>query len=107
MKIKTGDKVRVLSGKDKGKQGTIIQVFPKLERVVVEGVNILIKHMRKQGDRAGQKIEFPAPMHASNVQVVSSKSGKSGRIGYKFIDKEGKKTKIRLIRSKGQSEDIE
>ncbi|PJE76626.1 50S ribosomal protein L24 [Candidatus Uhrbacteria bacterium CG10_big_fil_rev_8_21_14_0_10_48_16] len=107
MKIKTGDKVRVLAGKDKGKEGTIIQVFPKLERVVVEGVNMLTKHLKKQGERAGQKIEFPAPIHASNLQVISSKTGKSGRVGYKFIDKEGKKTKIRLIRSKGQSEDIE
>lgn len=107
MKIKTGDKVRILAGKDKGKQGTIIQVFPKLERAVVEGINLLTKHLKKQGDRAGQKIEFPAPMHISNLQVVSPKSGKFGRVGYKFIDKEGKKTKIRLIRSKGQSEDIE
>ena len=107
MKIKTGDNVRVLTGKDKGKQGTVLQVFPGLERVVVEGVNLMTKHLRKQANRPGQKIEFSAPMHASNVQVVSKKSGASGRIGYKRIDKEGKSVKIRVIRSKGQTQDIE
>lgn len=107
MKIKTGDNVRVLTGKDKGKQGTVLQVFPQLERVVVEGINLMTKHLRKQANRPGQKIEFPAPLHASNVQVVSPKSGVSGRIGYKRIDKEGKSVKIRVIRSKGQTQDIE
>jgi large subunit ribosomal protein L24 len=107
MKVKTGDKVRVLAGKDRGKEGTILQVFPVLERAVVEGVNMMTKHLRKSGERPGQKIEFPAPLHVSNLQVVSSKSGKAGRVGYKIIEKEGKKTKIRTIRSKGQTEDIE
>jgi large subunit ribosomal protein L24 len=107
MNIKTGDKVRVMAGKDKGKEGTVLQVFPKLERAVVEGVNIMTKHLRKQGNRAGQKIEFPSPIHVSNLQVVSAKTGNVGRIGYKRIEKEGKSTKIRVIRSKGQTEDIE
>ncbi len=107
MKIKTGDNVRILSGKDKGKQGKVLQVFPKLNRVVVDGLNMLTKHLRSQGDRPGQKIQFPAPLHVSNVQLVSSKSGTSGRVGYKIIEKDGKRSKIRVIRSKGQSEDIE
>ena len=107
MKIKTGDKVRVIAGKDKGKEGKILQVFPKVERVVVEGVNMLTKHLKKAGDRPGQKIQFASPMHISNVQVISQKSGKVGRVGYKLIDKDGKKVKIRVLRSKGQSEDIE
>lgn len=107
MKIKTGDNVRVLSGKDKGKQGKILQVFPKISRVVIDGVNMMTKHLRSQGDRPGQKIQFPGPMHVSNVQLVSSKSGKSGRVGYKMIEKDGTSSKIRVIRSKGQSEDIE
>ena len=76
MKIKTGDKVRILAGKDKGKEGKVIQVFPKLERLVIEGANLMTKHLRKQGNRPGQKIEFPAPLHASNVQIISSKSSK-------------------------------
>lgn len=107
MHIKTGDNVRVMAGKDKGKEGAVLQVFPKLNRAVVEGVNLLTKHLRKQANRAGQKIQFPSPIHASNLQVISSKSGKVGRIGYKWIEKEGKTSKIRVIRSKGQTEDIE
>ncbi|HLD21018.1 MAG TPA: 50S ribosomal protein L24 [Patescibacteria group bacterium] len=107
MNIKTGDKVRVLAGKDRGKQGTVLQVFPKLERAVVEGVNLMTKHLRKQANRAGQKIEFSAPMHISNLQVISAKTGMSGRVGYKRMEKDGKKIKIRTIRSKGQTEDIE
>ena len=107
MKIKTGDKVRVLTGKDKGKQGNVLQVFPLLQRVVVEGVSVMTKHLRKTGQRAGQKIEFPSPIHISNVELVSPKSGKSGRVAYKVIEQEGKKKKIRVIRKKGEVEDIE
>ncbi len=107
MKIKTGDKVRILAGKDKGKDGTVLQVFPKQMRIVVEGINMLTRHLRGRGDNAGQKIQFPGTLHISNAQVISAKSGKSGRVGYKFIDKDGSKTKIRIIRSKGAVEDIE
>jgi large subunit ribosomal protein L24 len=107
MKIKTGDKVRIIAGKDKGKEGKVLQVFPKLQRVVVEGANLLTKHLRKQGDRPGQKIQFPSPLHISNVQLVSGKSGATGRVGYKVMEKDGSKTKIRVLRSKGSSEDIE
>lgn len=107
MKIKTGDNVRVLAGKDRGKQGKVLQVFPALERAVVEGVNLMTKHLKKQANRPGQKISFPSPLHVSNLQIVSQKSGKSGRVGYKTIEQEGKRTKIRVLRSKGQSEDLE
>ncbi len=107
MHIKTGDKVRVMAGKDKGKQGTVLQVFPKLERAVVEGVNLMQKHLRKQTNRPGQKIEFPAPLHVSNLQVVSPKTGLTGRVGYKRIQQNGKTKKIRTIHSKGQTEDLE
>lgn len=107
MNIKTGDKVRVIAGKDRGKTGTVIQVFPKLSRAVVENVNMMTKHIRKQRNHAGQKIEFPCPLHVSNLQVISPKTGASGRVGYKQIEKEGKQIKIRVIRSKGKTEDIE
>ncbi|MBI4437878.1 50S ribosomal protein L24 [Candidatus Uhrbacteria bacterium] len=107
MKIKTGDKVRVLTGKDKGKEGAVLQVFPGLQRVVVEGVNKMTKHLRKTGQRAGQKIEFSSPLHVSNVALVSPKSGKTGRVAYKSIEQEGKKKRIRVIRKKGVVEDIE
>lgn len=73
MKIKTGDQVKIIAGKDKGKTGKVIQVFPKENRVVVEGANILKKHVRsmKQG-QPGQRVEFAAPLHASNVALISA-----------------------------------
>jgi len=95
MKIKTGDKVRVLAGKDAGKEGKVLQVFPKLERVVVENINLRKRHLRSRGASApGQIITFPAPVHVSNLQLISGKSGLVGRVGYKFIEREGKKTKV-------------
>ncbi|MBI5369589.1 50S ribosomal protein L24 [Candidatus Uhrbacteria bacterium] len=107
MKIKTGDKVRVISGKDKGKEGNVIQTFPELERVVVEGVNVMTRHLKARGNQPGQKIQFSSPIHQSNVTLVSPKSAKTGRVGYKKIQQDGKAVKIRVLRSKGASEDIE
>lgn len=109
MKIKTGDLVRVLAGKDKKKEGKVLQVFPELERVVVENVNVLTKHLKARSGQAGQKISFPSPIHISNVELVSTKTGKSGRVGYKWIDAAdgGLKKKIRVLRKRGDAEDIE
>lgn len=107
MKIKTGDKVRVTSGKDKGKEGNVVQVFPKLERLVVEGINVMTRHLKARSGHPGQKVQFPSPIHLSNVMLISSKSGKTGRIGYKLIEKDGRTSKIRVLRSKGTTEDIE
>ncbi len=108
MKIKTGDKVRIIAGKEKGKEGAVLQVFPKLQRVVVEGINLSTRHLRaRTRDAQGQKIRFPAPLHISNVVLLSPKSGKAGRVGYKIMEKDGTRTKIRVLRSKGSSEDIE
>ncbi len=107
MKIKTGDKVRIISGKDKGKEGNVLQVFPQLERLVVEGMNRMTRHLKKRTNQAGQKVQFSSPIHVSNVMLISAKSGKAGRIGYKMIEKDGRKTKIRILRSKGATEDIE
>jgi large subunit ribosomal protein L24 len=107
MKIKTGDKVRIIAGKDKGKEGKVLQVFPENERVVVEDANMLTKHLKKTGGRPGQKIKFAAPIHVSNVRLVSEKSGATGRVGYKTITSESGEKKIRVLRSKGKTEDIE
>ena len=84
MKIKTNDKVKVISGKDAGKIGKVIQVFPKEEKVVVEGVNIMKKHMkkRKQGEK-GQKIELAAPMYVGKVALVCPRCDKNTRVSYK------------------------
>ncbi len=108
MKIKTGDKVKVIAGKEKGKEGKVLQVFPKQERIVIEGINLATRHLRtRQRGQSGQKIQFPAPMHVSNVKLISAKTGTSGRVGYKLLEKDGKKQKVRVIRSKGKVEDVE
>ena len=87
MKIKKGDKVKILAGKDKGKTGKVLQVFPSKNRVSIEGLNLLIKHMRprKQGEK-GQRIEFPAPLDLSNVILVCKACDKPTRVGYKYIE---------------------
>ena len=71
--IKTGDEVIVTTGKNAGKKGKVLQTFPSLNRVVVEGVNVMKRHMktRREGEH-GQVVEFPMPIHASNVQFVGS-----------------------------------
>lgn len=86
MKIKKGDKVKILTGKDKGKTGKVLQVFARRNRISVEGLNLLIKHMRpkKQGEK-GQRIEFPAPIDATNLMLVCPKCNKPTRVGFKIV----------------------
>lgn len=67
MHVKKGDKVKVLSGKDKGKTGVIVRALPKENAVVVEGINVAKRHIRKQGNQAGRIVERPMPVHVSNV----------------------------------------
>jgi large subunit ribosomal protein L24 len=99
MNIKKGDKVMILAGKDKGKSGKVLQIFPLRERVSVEGLNLLIKHMRprKQGEK-GQRIEFPAPLNISNLMLVCPKCGKATRVSSKTITVENKKKKMRVCK---------
>jgi len=93
MKIKSGDTVTVLSGKDKGKTGTVLSAMPQTEQVLVEGVNMAVKHQKgtRRGSQ-GQRIEKPMPMHVSNVAVVDAKTKKPARIGYTI--EEGKKVRV-------------
>jgi len=81
LKIKVNDQVKVISGKDRGKSGKVIQVFPADAKVVVDGVNKMYKHIRsgKQGEK-GQRVEFFGPIHVSNV--VLSAGQQSGRVGF-------------------------
>lgn len=82
--FKVGDTVKVMSGKDKGKSAKITQLIPSMERVVLEGVNKMVKHLKSQkAGQAGQRIEFDAPLQVSNVQLVCPKCGKLTRIGHK------------------------
>jgi large subunit ribosomal protein L24 len=110
MKIKTGDKVKIIHGKEKGKEGVVLQIFPKQERIVVEGMHMMTRHIKRRNkEQPGQAIKFPSPFAISNVQLISSKTGKYGRVGFKTIlSQEGeKKKKIRILRLKGTKEDIE
>ncbi|WP_077620224.1 50S ribosomal protein L24 [Bacillus sinesaloumensis] len=93
MHVKKGDKVQVISGKDKGKQGVILESFPKKDRVLVEGVNIVKKHSKpSQANPQGGIISQEAPIHVSNVMPLDPKSGTPTRVGYKDVD--GKKVRV-------------
>lgn len=94
MKIKSGDKVKIITGKDKGKTGKVLQVFPQERQVSVEGRNLLIKHLRprRQGEK-GQRIEFPASFNISNVMLVCSQCGRETRVGFKILEN-GKKVRV-------------
>lgn len=93
MKIKKDDKVIVISGKDKGKTGTIAQVLVAQNKVVIAGVNVAKVHMRpRRGGEKGQVIEKNMPIHVSNVLLVDPKTGKGTRISKKIVD--GKKVRV-------------
>ena len=93
MNIKKDDKVIVLSGKDKGKQGKVLVADPKALKVIVEGVNVATKHQkpRKQGEQGGI-IKMETPIYACKVMVVCPKCGKPTRVGHKLAD--GRKVRV-------------
>ncbi|MCE7000087.1 50S ribosomal protein L24 [Actinosynnema sp. NPDC091369] len=96
MKVKKGDTVVVIAGKDKGARGKVIQAYPAENRVLVEGVNRMKKHTRitqtERGAQSGGIVTQEAPIHVSNVMVVDS-DGKPTRVGYRTND-EGKRVRI-------------
>ncbi len=99
MKIKKGDKVKILTGKDCGKIGKVLKVVKendKISKISVEGYNLRVKHMRpkKEGEK-GQRIQFPAPMDSSNVMLICPKCSKGTRVGYKIL---GDKSKVRVCK---------
>lgn len=103
MNIKKNDKVKILAGKDKGKTGKVLQVFSFLNKASIEGLNLLIKHMRarRKGEK-GQRIEFPAPMNISNTMLVCPECGKPTRVEYKYIkitaNNKKRKKKVRICK---------
>jgi large subunit ribosomal protein L24 len=98
MKLRKGDPVVVLSGKDKGKEGTVLRVLPKENKVIVEGVNIAKKHQRPvRATMQAGIIDKDMPIHASNVAYVHK--GKPTRLGYR-VDEDG--TKVRVARRTGE-----
>ena len=93
MNFKTGDKVVVITGKDNGKEGTITKTLRAENKVIVEGVNVVKKHVKPQGNQPGSIVEVEAPIHASNVMIIDPKTKKGTRIGHE-IDKKGKKIRV-------------
>jgi large subunit ribosomal protein L24 len=93
MKIKKGDNVLIISGKDKDKTGRVLRVFPKVFKILVEGVNLRKKHQKpKRAGEKGQIVVLPAPLPVSNVKLICLKCGKATRVGYKIV--EGRKCRI-------------
>jgi len=105
MKLKKEDNVVVISGNFKGKTGKILKVFPKKQRVIIEGVNLRKRHTKaSQQNPQGGIIEKEAPINASNVMILDPKSKEATRIGKKIIidDKTGKKRSVRISRVSGE-----
>src|SRR3712207_3538848 len=102
LKIKRGDTVQVISGKEKGKRGEVERVLSRENRVIVSGVNVRTRHARPTQNNQQGLYTFEAPIHASNVMVVDPGSGEPTKIGYRFTDS-GEKIRI----AKGSGEDID
>ena len=99
MHVKTGDKVMVITGKDKGKTGVILASFPKKDRVLVEGVNIVKKHSKpSQMNPQGGIINQEAPIHVSNVMPIDPKTGEPTRVGVKVENG----NKVRYAKKSGE-----
>ena len=92
-KIKKGDKVVVLTGRDKGRTGEVVQVMPKEERALVRGVNLVKRHQRQTMNQEGGIISKEAPIHLSNLALADPKDGKPTRVGFKVLD-DGRKVRF-------------
>ena len=97
-RIKKGDTVVVLAGKDKGKRGQVTEVLTKLDKVVVEGVNSVITHKKQNKDSAGGRVPKNAPVNISNVALIDPKNDVATRVG--FTVKDGKK--VRIAKNSGE-----
>ncbi|MFB4165921.1 50S ribosomal protein L24 [Alteribacillus sp. JSM 102045] len=97
--VKKGDKVKVITGKDKGQEGVILQAYPSEQRVLVEGVNIVKKHAKpSQENPQGGILNQEAPIHVSNVMPLDPKSGEPTRVGFKVEDEK----KVRIAKKSGE-----
>ena len=99
LKIKKGDRVVVLTGKDKGKSGDVVAVMPKENRAVVSGVNLARRHQKQTAGQEGGIVSKEMPIHVSNLAHIDPKDGKATRVGFKMLD-DGKK--VRVARRSGE-----
>jgi large subunit ribosomal protein L24 len=98
-KIKKGDKVVILTGRDKGKTGEVVQVMPKEERALVRGVNLVKRHQRQTAAQEGGIISKEAPVHLSNLAYADPRDGKPTRVGFRVLD-DGRK--VRFAKRSGE-----
>ncbi len=99
LKIKKGDRVIVLTGRDKGKQGEVIAVMPKENRALVRGVNIVRRHQRQTANQTGGILSKEAPINVSNLAHEDPKDGKPTRVGFRFLE-DG--SKVRFAKRSGE-----
>jgi large subunit ribosomal protein L24 len=93
LKIRKGDRVVVTTGKDKGKQGNVLKVYPSDNRAVVQGVNVARRHQKQSAAQQGGIVAKEMPIHISNLAHIDPKDGKPTRIGYKFLS-DGKRVRV-------------
>jgi large subunit ribosomal protein L24 len=99
LKIKKGDHVIVLAGRDKGKHGEVVEMLPKDQRAIVRGVNVVRRHQKQTAAQEGGIVSKEAPIHISNLALEDPKDGKPTRVGFKFLD-DGKK--VRFAKRSGE-----
>ena len=92
-KIKKGDKVVVLAGRDRGRDGEVIRMFPAEQRALVRGMNMVRRHQKQSAQSEGGIISKEAPIHLSNLAIADPKDGKATRVGFKFLD-DGRKVRF-------------
>ena len=102
-KIRKGDRVIVIAGRDKGKIGEVLKVMPKEDRAIVQGVNIVKRHQRPTADQPGGIVEKEAPIHISNLAHIDPKDHKPTRVGFKVLD-DGRK--VRYAKRSGEVIDV-
>ncbi len=102
-RVKKGDEVIVVTGKDKGTKGNVLKVSRKKERVLVQGVNMVKRHMRPSAAGPGGIVEKELPIHVSNVALIDPKSGRPTRVGYRTL---GDGRKVRFAKRSGEIVDV-
>jgi large subunit ribosomal protein L24 len=100
-KIRKGDKVVILTGRDKGRSGEVVEVRPSEERALVRGINMVKRHQRQTPQQEGGIISKEAPVHLSNLALVDPKDGKPTRVGFKFIGEGDNRKKVRFAKRSG------
>ncbi|HEY6832979.1 MAG TPA: 50S ribosomal protein L24 [Pseudolabrys sp.] len=100
-KIRKGDKVVVLTGRDKGRTGEVVEVRPAADRAIVRGVNMVKRHQRQSAQQEGGIISKESTIHLSNLAIADPKDGKPTRVGFKFIGEGSDRKKVRIAKRSG------